>query len=70
MLMIHPTVPKKLNKKEGPSEDVSIPHNNHVRQSEGETLVGERREGREKGAGTGVCVCGGGTGEKPRGSQD
>ena len=25
MLMIHPTVPKKLNKKEGPSKNASIP---------------------------------------------
>jgi hypothetical protein len=44
--MINPTDPMKLNKKEGPSEDASIPlrrreQNNHGRQREQATCMEE-----------------------------
>ena len=47
--MIQPTDPKKLNKKEDPSEDALIPlrkgeQNNHGRQREGGTWMEERRK--------------------------
>jgi hypothetical protein len=48
--MIHLTEPKKLNKKEGPSEDASIPlrrgeQSNHGRQGEGGRDLNRIKEG-------------------------
>jgi hypothetical protein len=39
--MIHPTDPKKLNKKEGPNEDASIP----LRKGQQKVMRGREKEG-------------------------